>query len=182
MVRRLVSLFVAGCVFAAVAGVAVAPAADAVGTVTMFTLPIAGSMREMATGPDGNVWFIEGTSTGVQIGRVTPSGTFTMFPLPAGADANGITAGPDDAMWFNDTSSLGKITMTGVVTEYPLVGSLPLPSTESAITAGPDGNLWLAGFGSHVLRTSTTGAYTVFTPSGTSHVGPITSGPDGRLW
>ena len=157
MVRRFVSVALAGCVFAALASVmvAVAAAAGAAGVVTTYPLPVAGTVQGVATGPDGNVWFTEdNTATVAQIGRVTPDGTFTMFPLPAGADPLGITAGPDGAMWFTDfgTASLGKVTMAGTISEVPMTGTVD--GTPTALKAYRSRPARTGTCGSRAMRTS----------------------------
>jgi streptogramin lyase len=62
----------------------------------------------IAAGPDGNLWFTEGT----YIGRITPTGTFSQFGDP-GTVLFLITAGPkgDPHMWFTDfgNSRIGEI-------------------------------------------------------------------------
>ena len=80
------------------------------GTITEFPLPASNSApAEIITGPDGNLWFVEGESN--KIGRITPSGTITEFPLPASHSAfdaklgAGITTGPDGNLWFTEDAA-----------------------------------------------------------------------------
>jgi streptogramin lyase len=45
----------------------------------------------IAVGPDGNIWYTQGT----WVGRVTAEGTITEFPLGAGSRGAGLSAGSD---------------------------------------------------------------------------------------
>lgn len=57
----------------------------------------------ICAGPDGNVWFTEGTSNNVA--RITLSGTITEFPVPtSGGEPGAITAGPDGNLWFTESA------------------------------------------------------------------------------
>ena len=52
-------------------------------TITEFPIPTAGSYPGGITaGPDGNLWFAEGTAQ--KIGRITTAGVVTEFPIPTG--------------------------------------------------------------------------------------------------
>jgi streptogramin lyase len=84
------------------------------GVVTEFTVPGPASGYELfaiASGPDGNLWFVDGVWSDYfagelpsYIGRITTSGSITEFPVnsvytinpPLGA----ITRGPDGNLWF----------------------------------------------------------------------------------
>src|SRR5882724_2268244 len=47
-----------------------------------YSIPTAkSSPQRIALGPDGNLWFTEGS--GNKIGRITPAGEVTEFPMPA---------------------------------------------------------------------------------------------------
>jgi len=139
------------------------------GTVTEYTVPgtgawptIDGDAYSLTAGPDGNVWFREGTRA--KIGKITPDGTITEYDVPTAAASNmDLTAGPDGNIWFVEysTNKIAKITVDGTVTEYalPTTGSLPW-----SITAGPDGNLWFAESGiGRIGRITTSGTVTEFT-------------------
>jgi hypothetical protein len=94
----------------------------------------------IAVGPDGALWFAEGS--GNKIGRITVSGAITEFPVPTAMSGPvGIAAGSDGALWFTEGSGnkIGRITTLGTVTEYPLPTASSGPNY---ITAGPDGALW----------------------------------------
>ena len=138
----------------------------------------------ITAGPDGNLWFTEGTSS--QIGRITPTGQVTEFSAGITPDGSptGITAGPDGNLWFTeeDPSQVGRITPTGQVTEFA-AGITP-GSDPYGITAGPDGILWFAEEGNGIGRITPSGHVTEFTVGITPGGEPraITVGPDGNLW
>ena len=67
-----------------------------------FTAPTLNrGIRDIATGPDGNVWFGEFYSA---IARVTPAGVMKEFTLPGApnSSASGVVAGPDGNVWVTD--------------------------------------------------------------------------------
>jgi streptogramin lyase/Tol biopolymer transport system component len=152
-------------------------------SITEFPIPTASSYPwGIAAGPDGNLWFVEGT--GNKIGRITTAGVVTEFSIPtAGAEPRGITAGPDGNLWFTEESGnkIGRITPAGVITEFPL----PTPGAAPfGITAGPDGNLWFTEqVPSQIGRITPAGVITEFSTV-TPGASPfwITTGPDGNLW
>jgi virginiamycin B lyase len=69
--------------------------------ITVFPLPTKYSSPEpyagLTAGPDGNLWFIESSSSGGSaIGRITPAGALTDFPLlPGTGNPGSLTVGPD---------------------------------------------------------------------------------------
>ena len=111
------------------------------GTVSAFTVP--GTVSDLATGPDGLVWFAEYTSDSV--GRIATTGATTIFPLPAGSAPASITTGPDGALWIGLGKSGGIMRMTtgGSWTVTPL----PFSSQVSSITTGADGAIWFGDLG-----------------------------------
>ncbi|MGH9443328.1 MAG: virginiamycin B lyase family protein [Thermoanaerobaculia bacterium] len=151
-------------------------------TITEHAVPTAGSTRDIASGPDGNLWFTESSAN--KIGRITPAGAFTEYPIPTAASkASEITSGPDGNLWFTESNGnkIGKITPAGVLTEYPVPTAASSPDV---ITSGPDGNLWFAEFvGNKIGRITPAGAFKEYpTPTAGSHPSGITAGPDGNLW
>src|SRR5262245_31352797 len=65
-------------------------------TNTQFPVPTASAGPGLITaGPDGNLWFTEGTKSGDKIGMINPAThTITEFPIPtSNANPHGITAG-----------------------------------------------------------------------------------------
>ncbi len=166
---------------------------DLNGSVTSFPVPGTGNppdggftINSLATGPDGNVWFVADfaptfTDNQVVIGNITPAGLVTEFPpipVPAGREAlntGAIVSGPDGDLWFgyvvNDPKLqaqdfIGQVTTAGAVTLFPIssFGSKSPPFVDS-LAAGADGNLWFtAGLGKSFVfgRMSPSGAVTQF--------------------
>jgi virginiamycin B lyase len=149
----------------------------AVGDITTFTGSGHHPSGDIATGPDGNLWFTGGN----EIGRITPEGSYTFFTL--GVNLGGITAGSDGNLWFTepDAGDVGRITPTGAITEFELTNT---STSMFDIASGPDGNLWLAeGDRQMIGRLPTTGSgLTEFGPVTGSRPYSITKGPDGNLW
>jgi hypothetical protein len=132
--------------------------------------------RDVAAGPDGNLWF---TAAHDRVGRVTPAGRITLFSdRLRGPDQ--IVAGPDGALWFTALDGrIGRITANGHVTSFVIAddGTSPV-----GLAAGPDGNLWYT-LNDRVGRVTPTGEHTTFhgTPAGVELPMHITAGPDGNL-
>src|SRR6202165_354676 len=109
------------------------------GKLITFTVPKASYIWDIATGPDGNLYFADGAS---RVWRVTPSGKFTAFPF---TDSTGgypwqITTGRDGNLWFTDRArQIVKMTPSGQFTTFPV--PTRNGSTDD-IVAGADGNLW----------------------------------------
>jgi hypothetical protein len=102
------------------------------------TIPNEVSIPDLATGPDGNVYFI-GTSGS---GQVTPGGTVTALPFPAGA---GLARGLDGDLWYvqspGSQGPISRITFSPIVTVNPaaLPGGTVGDDYAQALTAtGPD--------------------------------------------
>lgn len=93
-------------------------------------------------GPDGNVWFTEGS----YVGKITTSGQITEYSEPSSIGIFGITVGPDKHLWFamEFAQDLGRISLTGQ-TQFL---QNPFPYQEGgSITKGPDGNIWFGEAG-----------------------------------
>jgi streptogramin lyase len=90
------------------------------GQVADFRRSIEGEPSDLASGPDGNLWFTESVkarfkpkSVQARIGRITPNGLIAEFPIPgAKAQPWGIAAGPDGDLWFTEPErdKIGRIT------------------------------------------------------------------------
>ncbi len=68
------------------------------------------------------------------------------------------------------------MTPAGVYTGFAL------PETVYEIAAGPDGNLWLSAGTSGVIRLTTSGVATVFSPPAGMNVRGVAAGSDGNVW
>src|SRR5260221_7545584 len=105
-----------------------------VATFSEFPIPTAGrSPNDITSGPDGNLWFTEGSPgpNGNKIGRMSPAGVVTEFDItphtPDSSPAN-ITRGPDNALWFTEVfgNKIGRIATDGTITET----AIPTPNTQ----------------------------------------------------
>jgi streptogramin lyase len=158
------------------------------GDITEFTLPSARAVpEEIASGPDGNVWFVELVVN--SIGRVTPDGVITEFPIPYSSSSSypeGIVSGPDGNVWFTDETAIWQLTPGGVFTQFATSSSSSQPLVPYfGIAPAPDGSLWFTVYAdpSAVARVTTSGAFTQFsTPTADALPNQITLGPDGNLW
>jgi streptogramin lyase len=109
---------------------------------TEFPVTTSGNLNDIASGPDGNLWFTDAGNN--QIGRITPAGAITKFAVPTAASGvHGIIAGPDGNLWFTESLAhkLARMTPAGAITELAC-----LPTANSGptnITVGADGRLWL---------------------------------------
>jgi streptogramin lyase len=168
--------------------------------------------ERITTGPDGNLWFIDGvygfSNSNERVGRITPDGNVTEFSIDnnTATQLYNITTGPDGNLWMlairtpnrtnEDQLVVIRMTPNG---DYTVFGAFlghdfeDFVSNVSPVVAGPDGNLWYtASFysgpltGSIVGRITPTGDVTNFNfPILISQFrvgGGITAGPDGTLW
>ena len=153
------------------------------GKFTYFHTPTLSNPAFITPGPDGNIWFGEG-STG-KIASVTTGSTriaaiteiqFSFFGVSVG-----ITTGSDGNIWFTDQTDHAVWRYnpsTGVFAEFqtPTPNSFP-----GDITTGADGNMWFTEqavdkFG----RITPSGVITEF--SGVNSPSSIAAGPDGNIW
>ena len=124
--------------------------------VTEFPITTAASYPVGITaGPDGNLWFTEGSAATRSAGSPRPASS-PSSPSPRPTAGLSIAAGPDGNLWFTETSGnkIGRITTAGVITEF----SVPTATAALDIAAGPDGNLWFTegGYGFLVPNTNRT--------------------------
>lgn len=156
-------------------------------TTTAFPVPGGGSPLHIVAGPDGALWFAQGTPSAFQgggIGTVTTAGVVTnVYHAPASytqpSSPFDLTVGPDGALWFTDLSRIGKVTTSGTATSYPtsIAGNF--------ITTGSDGALWFTGTnaaGGVIGRITTSGSLATFPLPSPSFPQGITLGPDSAIW
>jgi serine/threonine protein kinase len=145
-----------------------------------------GGMGSIATGPDGNLYFLHDG----MLARITPTGALT--DNVADEAGGSITAGPDGNLWVTGTrfdtqtgavlgNYIDRITLSGSVTTFAVGntnGSL------AAIAAGPDGNLWFAEpAANQVGRITPAGQLTLFpVPTPGSQPTGIAAGSNGNVW
>jgi virginiamycin B lyase len=148
------------------------------GTVTEYSSTEGGGPIGIAKGSDGNLWFAM-ASPGSRVGKITTSGTVTYFKLSKGmANGRDIAAGPDGNLWFTSTEgNVGKITTSGTFTAYASSGQ------PTGIAAGPDGNVWFTqNTGNKIVKTTTSGTMTEYSPPAATNLWGLVSGPDEKLW
>lgn len=141
--------------------------------------------ESITTGPDGNLWFTEFSTS--RIGKLAPSGAVTEYTtITPDARPRGIAAGPDGNLWFAETNrprvGIGRISPQGQQTDFVLAGGAS-DAAPNDVAAGPDGNVW----------------FTRWTPGGLGHISPsgefvtvalpqgsapnsVVTGPDGNVW
>ncbi len=136
------------------------------------------SPTDIATGPDGNLWFTNGGSN--SIGRITTGGVVTDYTGTGINDPKGIAAGPDGNLWFTNygTGTIGRITPgTGAVKIYTVPDSyLPV-----SIAAGPDDSMWFTNWGNDTIGRITMKGKSYNYPA-LSQPSGIAEGPDGAMW
>jgi len=154
---------------------------------TPFPVPGGGAPLRIVMGPDGALWFTQGTPTPFQgggISRITTDGVITnLYHAPVSytqpSSPFDLAVGPDGALWFTDLSRVGKVTTSGTVSLYPtgIAGNF--------IVAGPDGALWFTGTnaaGGVIGRITTAGTLVTIPLPTPSFPQGITVGPDGAMW
>ena len=171
------------------------------GAIIAYPLPEEAHPADITAGPDGNVWFSNGSTIKSGVARVTPAGVITEYSSLGVFSAQEITTGPDGNLWFTESCFFSfydcqpqvvKVTTSGIFTAYTIPKTELAWSSPTNIAAGPDGNLWLTMYtGDYVSRLTTSGAFTEFTlpgfppprESGGLDVGDsIASGPAGDVW
>jgi streptogramin lyase len=153
-------------------------------SITEFPIgSIGNNLPNITSGPDGSLWFTEGTN---KIGRITSTGVISEFPLPIeGSFPYDITPGSDGNIWFTETSNrIGRITTQGVITEYSIGDGIV-----TGITKGSDGNIWFANISqSKIGKITPDGIITQYSiPFDSSlyfgtNINDITLGSDGNIW
>ena len=152
------------------------------GSFSLFTAGINGTVQNLTYGPDGNVWFTEPSAN--KVGRITPLGAVTEWPTTHDKPWD-IAAGPDGNVWFTaqgNGGAIGRITSLGAITEFTT--GLTSSSNPAGIVAASDGFLYFAETAHHAIgRISTSGAITeLATPTTSSTPEGVTIGPDGNVW
>lgn len=173
--------------------------ATTIGALEAYELP--GVLGELATGPDGNVWFTYGSGATAAIGRIERHGdgsaTTTLFRTgldPHSVPERIVAAG--GYLWFTDLSgaepAIGRVSPDGQITEFH--EGLPADSTIIDIAAGRDGNVWFTDSGVGAIgRITPAGQITEFTDEDIEPfvyyrnevdfpLQHLVAGPDGDMW
>jgi virginiamycin B lyase len=161
------------------------------GETTIFkVLPPNVGADSLLFGPDGALWFSEGSRTG----RLTMDGKLTEYPLgaPGKYGVSGICVGPDGALWYAwlFEGRIGRMTLSGNVQEF----TVPY-ATEGLIVRGSDGALWFpeadptAEQDGRALtrkgvigRITTAGVFNDVAIGASLVVSHMIAGPDGAIW
>ena len=175
--------------------------------ITEYVVPGLDTTGPAVSGPDGNVWFIGGVSTGAAgdrevVGRVTSAGKITLYSVPGnpGEGFDGIAAGPGGDIWFSvgTGDAIGRLApATGHIDVFPVHVPPVSPSAKPVHTqtidmvAGPDGNLWFdvsqvggaaPGTDGQIGRITPAGVITLFALPGPGRPQGIEVGADGNLY
>ena len=175
---RAVTVLVSSAALVGASLMGAAGAMAAPGDVSEVGLAAGSTPRDVAEGPDGNMWVTGGASN--TIAKVSMTGGVTAYALPLPANVSNpwsIAAGPDGNMWFTlrTGGKIGRITTSGAVSLIDLPDASMQPQD---ITAGPGNNMWFTELGGSIGRVTMAGAVTMFTvPWANSQPHSIAAGP-----
>ena len=175
---RAVTVLVSSAALVGASLMGAAGAMAAPGDVSEVGLAAGSTPRDVAEGPDGNMWVTGGASN--TIAKVSMTGGVTAYALPLPANVSNpwsIAAGPDGNMWFTlrTGGKIGRITTSGAVSLIDLPDASMQPQD---ITAGPGNNMWFTELGGRIGRVTMAGAVTMFTvPWANSQPHSIAAGP-----
>ena len=149
------------------------------GKISYFRTPSLSNPAFITVGPDGNMWFGEG-STG-KIASVTSAGDVIEKQFSFFGVSVGITTGPDDNIWFTDQTD-HAVWRYELATDTFTRFKTPTPNSYPGdITTGADGNMWFTEQAvGKFARITPSGVITEFT--GVDSPGMIAAGPDGNIW
>ena len=152
-----------------------------------FTIPTyASNPHDITSGPDGALWFTEGT--GFKVGRITLAGAVSEYSAPGQYPALwAIASGADGNVYFSDVGAFNEafdqITMSGTTTRTSIKVQNQMHPMYSMVL-GPDHNLWAPdAYGNVIAQFTPSGVETAFPiPTQGASAQGITAGPDGALW
>jgi virginiamycin B lyase len=110
------------------------------------TNPDGQAYMQMILGPDGAIWFLDGS--GAAVGRISAAGTYTITPIGTPALPTPypvqLVVGPDGNIWFAEQSSSGAAALGTVAPSSYAVSLYPIGSDGlvTALSVGSDHNLW----------------------------------------
>jgi streptogramin lyase len=136
--------------------------------------------RDLVTGPDGNLWFID---TENQVVRSTPDGDLAAWAAP-GQDLSSLVVGPDGNLWMaGSAGGRGAIFRLAVATGRIRTFTDPhLGRFTGDLVAGTDGRLWFAVGSDRIGRMTVGGAVKVFADRRVRDIEELQVGSDGTLW
>ena len=175
---RAVTVLVSSAALVGASLMGAAGATAAPGDVSEIGLAAGSTPRDVAEGPDGNMWVTGGASN--TIAKVTMAGAVTAYALPLPANLSNpwsIAAGPDGNMWFTlrTGGKIGRITTSGAVSLIDLPDASMQPQD---ITAGPGNSMWFTELGGRIGRVTMAGVVSMFTvPWANSQPHSIAAGP-----
>jgi streptogramin lyase len=146
-----------------------------------YSVPAGSNPSDIASGPDGNLWFTDLTSG--KVGKIAIDGTIAEYTT-LNKEPEGIVGGPDKNVWFVEHAikHVARMTPTGSLTEYTLTRS---NTYNVGIAAGADGNLWFTeSKAKYVGKINTSGEVQgeyLLSATGSEPYG-IALGPDNNLW
>ena len=151
------------------------------GDLSFFVVPASDSdgpraATDITVGPDGNVWFLATSQTGLDdvLGTVTAQGAITTFPLEGSGDGHLVT-GPGGRLWIA-SDALYRVRADGTV----VAKGRPGIGQYGALVAGPRGHLWLL-IGAKVKEIDRSGrVLRTFRLPHTAN--DLAVGPDRNLW
>ena len=159
------------------------------GTVTLYStsMPTYGNYGPLVAGSDGNLWYyIKSANNNYSyLVYLNPStGTDSVGQMfDTYVDFNSITSGPDGKLWLTDTYYkriyCKNPTVSGIACTY----NVPTPTSyPMSITSGPDGRLWFIDNFTDIVKLTTGGTFTKYTPA--TGVSPrlLVAGSDGAVW
>ncbi|HTL53599.1 MAG TPA: hypothetical protein VL860_13565 [Planctomycetota bacterium] len=136
--------------------------------------------REIAPGPDGNLWFAEKATD--KIAKIDKTGKIVEYALPnPKSEPYCIVTGPDKKIWYTAWGE-AKVGCFDPATEKFAEYDAPAGCRE--VTVGPDGNLWYTGDkGNKIGKMTLTGQVTEYpVPTANAGLVGITAGSDGAVW
>jgi streptogramin lyase len=166
-------------------------ASTAAGVLTAYGTPGGGPgpLGHLVRGPDGNVWFPDGSGA---IAKITPQGVVTEYSIPNGAPVGDVAVGADGNVWFDVNSGSASFALdsvsprTGFIITYSigavfctgLLGMAPADDGKMYVNCINDYPVYfltyiLAGVGAD-------GSQNVV--PNVPGAGTLARGPDGSIW
>ncbi|MBV9648460.1 MAG: hypothetical protein JO043_13415 [Candidatus Eremiobacteraeota bacterium] len=150
------------------------------GKLVEFAGPPNGSPESIATGPDGDIWYVDFGARHDVI-RMNAQGHIVARYHTPGRHAVKLGVGTNGVMWYDALgrrSAVGTITASGIV-KHLLGGPAYIPGP---LVLGPDGRMWVSDC-TYVAAVTSGFESTLYPlPSQQSCMYGITAGPDGYLW